>query len=170
MKKKNLILMLLAAGMILTGSIGHTWAYFTTYTQAQGGYPIDLGDQTEVHEDFSAWTKHVSVTVGEDSQPVYIRAKAFCGSAYDLVYSSESGKWRFNEKDGYYYYNEIVNGGGSTEELLVKIENVPADITDPTSFHVVVIYESTPVRYDEAGNPYGDWNVILDAGDSEGGA
>lgn len=170
MKKKNLILTLLAVGAVLTGSIGHSWAYFTTYTQAQGGYSIDLGDQTEVHEDFSAWTKHVSITNSADSQPVYIRAKAFCGSAYDLVYSSESGKWTLKEADGYYYYSDMVNGGASTDELLVKIENVPADVTDSAAFHVVVIYESTPVRYDEAGNPYGDWNTILDHGSSEGGA
>lgn len=170
MKKKNIVLMLLAVGMLLTTGIGHSWAYFTTYTRAQGGYSIHLGDRTEVQEDFSAWTKHVSITNSADSQPVYIRARAFCGSSYELVYSSESGKWIYNNEDGYYYYQEIVRGGESTDELLVKITNVPEEITDPASFHVVVVYESTPVRYDEAGNPGADWNVILDSGSSEGGA
>ena len=46
----------------------------------------------------------------------------------------------------------------------MRIENVPEDITDPTGFNVVVVYESTPVRYDEAGNPYADWSMTLDSG------
>lgn len=29
-------------------------------------------------------------------------------------------------------------------------------------FNVIVIQECTPVLYDENGNPYADWNVILD--------
>ena len=81
---------------------------------------------------------------------MYIRAKAFCGSAYDLVTWMNPADWSLGE-DGYYYYDGIVNGGEVTEELQVRIENVPEDITDPASFNVVVVYESTPVRYDEAG-------------------
>lgn len=104
-----------------------------------------------------------------DSEPVYIRVKAFCGSEYSLVFSDESGKWTPGE-DGYYYYSDIVNGGGTTDELLVKIENVPEDVTDADSFNVVVVYESTPVLYREDGTPYADWNSKVNTGTVEGGA
>jgi hypothetical protein len=166
MKRRTLILTIAAFVLIFGMSIGSAMAYFTTYVTAQGGKTIHLGSTTEVSEpQISDWTKHVVVTSDEGSQPVYVRAKAFAGSQYNLVYSSADGSWAPND-DGYYYYNNILNGGESTSELLVRIENVPEDTDD---FNVVVVYESTPVLYDTAGNPYADWSqsVILDS--TEGG-
>ncbi len=169
MKKKTVFLTALAIILILTAAIDGAWAYFTTYTEAKGGYTISLGDKTTVEEDFSAWTKHISITSASDSEPVYIRVKAFCGSAYSLVFSDTNGKWTPGG-DGYYYYSDIVYGGGATEELLIKIENVPEDVEDADSFHVAVIYESTPVLYKEDGTPYADWTQKLDSGTVKGGA
>ncbi len=159
MKKNYKFLAVLAVVLVLGSSIGSAWAYFTTYTSAKGGYVMKLGDETEIGEKFSEWTKHVSITSDENSEPVYIRAKAFCGSQYTLVYSSANNKWTEGE-DGYYYYSDIVYGGQATEELLVKIENVPEG-EDADSFDVVVIYETTPVLYHEDGTPYADWSLVL---------
>ena len=50
MKKTKYFLTLLAATTIVSAGIGKTWAYFTTYTEASGGYRIDLGDRTEITE------------------------------------------------------------------------------------------------------------------------
>jgi hypothetical protein len=170
---KKQILTCLAAvcvlALVIGARVGTAWAYFTTYAQAQGGYTIQLGDRTEIFESFSAWTKHVVITADEDSQPVFVRVKAFCGSAYNLIYSDEGGLWTPGA-DGYYYYGEPLNGGQSTQELQIYINDVPDEITDPTAFNVVVIYETTPVRYDQAGTAYADWAVTLDAGVEEGGS
>lgn len=168
MKKKNILLAVMAVSLTLTAGVGSAWAYFTTYAQARGGYTIELGDKTTVEEDFSAWTKHVAITSNADSEPVYVRARAFCGQDYSLVYSG-SDKWSPGA-DGYYYYSDILSGGGTTETLDVRIENVPEDITDAAAFNVVVIYETTPVRYHEDGSPYADWSVKLNTGTVEGGA
>jgi hypothetical protein len=166
--KKYLGMTILLLGLVFTASLGTTWAYFTTYAQAQGGYTISLGDKTELRETFSAWTKHLTVTADADAQPVYIRARAFSGSQYGLTYSDESGLWTPGA-DGYYYYNAILEAGQETQTLDIHIDNVPSDLTDPTEFHVVVIYESTPVRYNEDGEPYGDWSMMLDRETWEGG-
>jgi hypothetical protein len=154
--------------LVLSTSIGKTWAYFTTYALAQGGYTIELGDRTELRESFSAWTKHVTIHSDEDSQPVYVRVRAFCGSAYDLIYSDSSGKWSPNA-DGYYYYSSILSGGQDTDALDIRIDNVPTDLTEPEEFHVVVIYETTPVCYDQDGAPYGDWDGQVERSTLEGG-
>lgn len=167
MKKKSIFLFALAVVLILATSISGTLAYFTTYAQAEGGYKIELGYNTEMHEEFSAWTKHVVITNKEGSQPVYVRVAAFSGSAYDLLYSDDSGLWTLGD-DGYHYYNEILYGGESTDELLIRIENIPADVLDGDSFNVVVIYETVPVLYDEDGKPYADWSVTLDSGSTSG--
>ena len=57
----------LALAAVMTAGIGQAWAYFTTYAQAEGGYPIHLGGRTDITEEFSDWTKHVAVTTDPES-------------------------------------------------------------------------------------------------------
>ena len=157
MKKKNICLAVFAAVLILAGSAGSAWAYFTTYVEAQGTQTIALGDQTTIEEPKPVdWTKTVTITSDEDSQPVYVRARAFSGSQYPLEYSG-SKKWTPGA-GGYYYYSDILYAGGKTEELKVKINGVPEEIKESMELNVAVIYETTPVLYDENGDPYADWN------------
>lgn len=177
MKKKQIFLGFLAAGLVMSSSVGSVWAYFTTYVEARGGEVISLGDETSVTEEFSQWTKHIRITSDADSKPVYVRAKAFC-SAYEIQYidpnaaDSDSEKWTPGADD-YYYYSGIVEGGGETTELLVHIKDVPSEEVDQKDFNVVIIYETTPVQYDENGKPLPaseiDWNDKLDITRVEGG-
>lgn len=169
MKRKNCLLAALVLAVILTAGIGKAWAYFTTYAEAAGGYTIELGDRTQIREEFADWTKRVVITAEEDSkEPVYVRAKAFCGNAYTLDYSDASGKWTPGG-DGYYYYGDALKAGESAEELLVHIGNIPKEAKVGDSFHVAVIYESTPVRYNADGTPYADWDEVLNSVTMEGG-
>nr|WP_302594701.1 hypothetical protein [uncultured Acetatifactor sp.] len=177
MKKRKYfpgVLALAAVCAVASAGIGKTWSYFTTYTEAAGGYPIQLGDRTDITEDFTEWTKHVTIANEPGSEPVYIRAKVFCGSQYTITYSGEG--WTWNEEDGYYYYNYAVEGGKSTESLNLKIDGIPENPEDLERFNVVIIYESTPVKYHEDGSAYTveetDWDEILDTGSTEssGGA
>lgn len=168
MKYKNVLLAAAACMLILSAGAGSTWAYFTTYTEAQGGYAIRLGSQSTVTETLDSWTKHVTVTNDASSGPVFIRAKAFAGSQYELAYSSGGGKWTLGADD-FYYYRDIVEAGGSTEVLDIKIDNVPAEVKNGDSFDVVVVYESTPVVYKD-GEPAADWNTgLITGGTMEGG-
>ncbi len=169
MKKRDIFLAVFAAVLVLAGSAGSAWAYFTTYVEARGMLTLEMGDETTIDEPkFESWTKHIVVSSDKGSKPVYVRARAFCGSEYKLVYTGSS-KWTPGS-DGYYYYSDILNGGEKTEELLVKIENVPVeDVKDGSEFNVVVIYETTPVLYDESGKPYADWNAKQEARAVEGG-
>lgn len=170
MKRKNILLAALAVSLTLSAGAGSAWAYFTTYTDAAGGYTLELGDKTTItEEEPTNWTKHVVITSQEDSQPVYVRARAFCGSDYELLYSDGSGKWSPSD-DGYYYYSDILNAGESTEMLDIKIENIPEEVKNGDNFNVVVIYETTPVRYREDGTPYADWSAKLNTGTVKGGA
>lgn len=163
-KKMSYVIAALALTAVMTAGIGKAWAYFTTYAQAEGGYPIHLGERTDITEDFSDWTKHVAITSDPESAPVYIRVKAFSGSLYELEYASEvTGDWTLGA-DGYYYYNKILKGGETTSRLNVMISGIPADAEDGDKFNVVVIYESTPVLYDSAGAEYADWNALMDTG------
>lgn len=166
MKKINTILFALAGLLIMSGVIDSAWAYFTTYAEAAGSISIELGDVTEIEEEISEWTKRVEIASAADSGPVYIRAKAFSGSEYTLSYSSEGG-WS-DGNDGYWYYDQILYGGEKTEgRLLIKIEGVPKDAKAGDDFNVIVVYESTPVLYEEDGTPYADWEAVLDTGKAD---
>ena len=169
MKKcKNVLLAAAACVLILCAGAGSAWAYFTTYTEAQGGYAVRLGSLSTVTETLDSWTKHVVVTNDAASGPVFIRAKAFAGSQYELAYSSAGGKWTLGADD-FYYYSDIVEAGGSTEVLDIKIDNVPAEVKDGDRFGVVVVYESTPVVYKD-GEAAADWAAGLVTGSAaEGG-
>ena len=163
MKKIRYAIAALAVAAIMTAGLGQAWAYFTTYAAAEGGYTINLGDRTEITEGFSDWTKRVTVTNEAGAAPVYVRVKAFGPSTCPLT-STGSG-WTAGE-DGYYYYGTPVPGGGNTEVLNIVINNIPTkedglEVGD--QFNVIVIYESTPVLYDEGGNPLpADWTATLD--------
>ena len=167
MKYKNVLLAATACILILSAGAGSAWAYFTTYTEAQGGYAIQLGSQSTAEETLDSWTKHVAVTNDAASGPVFIRAKAFAGSEYRLSYSSANGKWTLGADD-FYYYSDIVEAGGSTEVLDIKIDDVPVEVKDGDSFNVVVVYESTPVVYKD-GEATADWNAELITGSTEEG-
>lgn len=160
---------LLVVVIALATGVGKTLAYFTTYAEAKGSIEITMGDKTQIEEEFDTWTKHVAIkNESEPSQPVFVRVKAFAGSGFELIYKGDS-KWTPGG-DGYYYYTPVLNAGDTTTVLDVKIENIPKNPDAGENFNVVVIYETTPVYYDEAGNPKANWNVILDNGNiSQGG-
>lgn len=166
MKKSTAFLTFVAIVLALAANLSLTWGYFTTYTQASGRIPLEMGGRTDITEEVSDWTKHVVITSEEGSQPVFVRARAFGGEQYDLVYSDPTGSWS-QGTDGFWYLNRPLLGGEETPELLVKINGIPEKPEEGQEFNVVVVYETTPVLYDAAGNPYANWKQTLRA--TEGG-
>lgn len=164
---------MLALALALTAAVGTTGAYFTAYTTAKGTVPISLSENTTIEESFGSWTKHVTISNdGGDSRAVFVRAKGFAGSTYPLTYSEPAGvsNWSPGE-GGYYYYAMPLNPGDNTTQLDVKISGIPESekLNAGDNFNVVVVYETTPVLFDEDGKPYADWSIILDNGDLKGG-
>ena len=166
MKHKKTLPVLLALILVLTAAIGGSWAYFTDYEQAKGGLTISLGHKETVRESFKDWTKHVVIGNDQESEPVFIRVKAFTGSDFELIYSDKDGLWTPGA-DGFYYYALPVDPEGETSPLDIKIENVPETLPNDYSFNVVVVYEAASVLYEADGTPYADWSTILTTG--EGG-
>lgn len=164
MKMKRWCLPVLAIVLVLCAAIGGANAYFTTHTQAIGGHTLHLGHREELTERLSQWTKRLTITSDPDGEPVFVRARGFCGSKYQLVYLPSEG-WSEQMPDGFCYYGPILYGGESTTELLIRIDGIPEDALEGDSFNVTVIYESTPVLYREDGTPYADWDAVLDRGE-----
>ena len=188
MRKRNLILIALVFALIICATIQPAIAYFTTYVRAKGGHEVTLGDTTKITEEFSGWTKRVTIANEEGSEPVFIRAKVLYEGKYTIAVSGTG--WTAQQEDEYYYYGSssnnltILPGGQVTKNpLCVEIQGIPtkssaegADNTaydqlkDGESFSVVVVYESTPVRYNADGTTYADWDAeIIEVGSTTGG-
>lgn len=171
---KPALLMIAAACLIISVSAGKAWAYFTTYATAQGGYILHLGDDSEIEEGFSDWTKRLAIKNDDKSdQPVYVRAKIFADDgiawyteqgqysdgkiagldkenspARDIV----AGTWAElisseNGADDFTYFSGVLQPGQTAAPLNVRIDNIP-DGTGVTDFNVIIVYETTPAQVD----------------------
>ena len=185
MRKRNLVLIALVFALIICATIQPAMAYFTTYVRAKGGHKVTLGDSTTITEKYSNWKKEVTISNKAGSEPVFIRAKVLYEGPYTIVVSGTG--WTAKQDDDYYYYGSngssnhltvshtVLNEGQSTSNpLIVEIQGVPPkelapgtpnpaynQLKDGESFSVVVLYESTPVRYNADGTAYANWDAQI---------
>ncbi len=170
MRKRKIVPILAASaltvGMVLASNAGNAWGYFTTNTNASGGYSLSLAEEvTTVDEEFNFedWIKNVTVTNTAGSD-MYVRARVFSGAQYADLLSYEGEGWGTVQEDGYFHYNAIVKAGESTLPLRVMVKGV-AEGANVDSFNIAVVYETTPVQYDNNGDPYADWTLVLEGKD-----
>ena len=196
MKRKCFILSVIALLLIACAVIKPAVAYFTDNAYADGAIPLYFGRWTEISETVKDLTKSVTITnTGgehpEKADPVWIRAKASTGTAYELEISGDG--WYEGEADPddpyggkYWYYNAPVPVGGSTTALKVTLKGLPTDQDDAefpiTSVAVGVVYESTtaflkedapnpgPSGYQPEDYQPADWSAVLDYGETGPGA
>lgn len=152
--KKTWILFALAVLGILFAHVEKASCYFSTRAEAVGGYRVeglDSSRETEMTEEVSNWTKTVTIK-NNSTSPVYVRIRPFSATETNV----EAENWR---KDGDYWYygkskSQLLPGGQETKPFLVHIKEPKKD-----DFHVIVVYETIPVTYDEKGNPIENWNL-----------
>lgn len=157
MKKRTIVILAavaLSLALACGAGIGRAYAYFTTYVQAYGVRTIHLGDSSQIDENYTQWHKDITITnKGDSYDAVYVRAKAFAGSEYKLVYSEGSG-WKWNAETGYYDFAGVLAPGESTSVLAVDIlgaDGNPVKIDEKDvlqSVNIVVVYETTPAVQD----------------------
>ena len=156
--KKPLIMA--AATLALTGTlaVGSAMAYFTTYSTAGGGVKMNMGfTKTDPNEQIKSDGKHVTISnIGK--YDCFVRVKAF--APVKLTYSAPKGGWT-DRGDGYWYYDEVLPAGQTTDPELVISYEFPSGDDKPEEFNVIVIQECTPVLYDEDGNPDANWNHVI---------
>ena len=155
--KRLFVMSAAALGMTALVGLKDASAYFTTYVSAGGSQVVHMGAQTEIYEDLSAMTKHISIANTSQDQDCFVRVRVFYGSLFTVDFDDESGLWSEGE-DGYWYYEPALAPGERTEELHAKI-NVPENFAGD-SFNVIVIQECTPLSYDADGNPTADWSTV----------
>ena len=165
MKRRHFILAVLAIVLVLSASIGTTLAYFTTYSDAKGGYVIHLGHKSELKEDWVEGKKEIRIGNTANSEndvgkyPIFVRVKVFVGT--DLTLGDPEGtNW---EKSGEYYYYQSalycalepsVDTESQTYPLKVEVKAVEGkEFKAGDTADVIVVYESVPAVFNANGDP-----------------
>ena len=165
MKKRTLILAVLAVVLVLSASIGSAVAYFTTYATARGGYVIYLGDRTEMEEHISNNRKTVQIfnraqSAGDIGKyPVFVRVKAFTDSDGTLDYDANTGSLWQPKNDGYWYYQKPLYAGtaahpeGAVTDPFVVTINLNRALKEGEELDVIVVYDSVAAVFNADGSP-----------------
>ena len=159
MKKRTLLLAVLAVILVMSSSIGSAVAYFTTYAKARGGYVIHLGGRTEITEEWLQGEKVVRITNVPDSEddkgkhPVFVRARAFYDSTLAISYSSvPEGAWKADGE--VWYYQTALFAGDTSETLKIRVVAKEGEkFKAGETADVVVVYESVPAVFKADGSP-----------------
>ena len=153
--RKNRFLLLTAAillaALILPGKAA--LAYFTDYQQAAGEQKISLAWQTKIHEQMEENDKHITIENTGDTN-VLVRVAVF---AADYAKTEETDSWKQGE-DGWWYYNQILAPGKTTEELVVT---VTAEELPEGDAEIIVVHESARAVYENGSTlrAPADWMV-----------
>lgn len=142
--KNNKFLFVIAMALVLSMTVGLTFAFFSDYTYAKGGSSLALGSKTEIVEEVTNDSKTVMVkNTGETN--VVVRAM-IAGPTEMKV--EASGNW---EQDGdYYYYKKVLKPGETTGGTLVaNTKDYPAGTDLGDGYQIVVVHESVQATYDE---------------------
>lgn len=177
--KKTLAMSAAALSLLAGLTIESSMAYFTTYVSAGGSHVVNLDARTEIHEDVSSLTKHLTLENISTKGDCFVRVKVFYGAQINvqITDAENSGNWyQGDETDAYgyqyWYYRPVLPIGGTTTGLDIKIDVTgllepgstdPNDLTSEwikDKFNVVVVQECTPVIYGENGEATADWNTI----------
>ena len=172
--RKIPVIAALACALLVSANAVPAFAYFTDTSAANGGLTLGIVPKTDISEKYATGTKHVVITNDETAtSPVFVRARVFASDAFST--SIGGSNWSGPDAQGWYEYANPVEAGGATDELTVSITFPPVSSDQDVSgaqigdnYNIVIIYESTPVLYDEAGDAYADWEFILDSGEAEG--
>lgn len=151
MKRK--ILLVIAAVLVLSLSVGFASAYFSDHETANGFATIKLGGQSEIIEDWPDGDKSVSIkNIGETE--IVVRVAIYGPDDMDI---SATGNWV--PYKGYYYYNGVLQPGESTpvKTLIASVKDITDDLGD--NFDIVVMQECKQAPYGKDGKllPMSEW-------------
>ncbi len=122
--------------------------------------PVLVATFVEMQEEMHELDKHITIKNWEDSNDrVYVRLKVFAPTEIleylDFASNSEENGWKYDETDGYIYYEPYLNADETSNPLIIDV-NIPEEYKK--DFEIVVVFEYTPVRYYEDGSPYCIWD------------
>ncbi len=147
MQARSKLLLIALAAILVTVLTQPTLAFYTTVGTAtnvvtSGNIQLKIHEKTASGEDFPAEgvyvipgdivSKQVSVE-NISTHPFYLRVKLVGGATNEALTPDDCMKLDLNtqnwtEKDGYYYYNQILQPGEITPALFTQVEIVGSKV------------------------------------------
>lgn len=149
---KRASVVIVAAVLATAAVAGTAYAYFTAYTQANGGHTLELGYSTNITETVTDGNKTISMQ-NTGNIDVMVRVQIFYGSGVNnsiAVDIPDAEGWT-KTGDNTWEFNGVLEPDASTSELHVNVS--ASENVDLSNFDVIVIGQTSPVYYDNAGNP-----------------
>ena len=158
MKKRTIILAVLAVALILSTSLGTALGYFTSYTSGRGGYVIHLENKTELHETPDKGKKTLSISNTSETAQVFVRVLAFCSEDFTLSADTAGTNWRAyttSETQYSWLYTQAVDPQKATGDLTINITVADKDKKwkDGDERNVIIVYECVPAIFKADGTP-----------------
>lgn len=146
--KKMIIILCITLFLMITA--GTVWAFFTNYVIADGKANVTLTElSSNIKQETNGNKRSISVNnTGEI--PCFVRVKVIA-VPNDTINIQTANGWSYNE-DGYWYYENFINGAESTNNLEIEVTN--------KNTKAMVISETTEAWYDNSENAYADWNKV----------
>ena len=162
MKRKSIILSLLAVVLVLGLSVGSAWSYFTDSATAEGSVSLSVKPSTGITEENGPGTKTIRIQNTGEVVPVWTRVRVYAPA----VFGASAAGTNWTAASEWYEYGEVVDPNSQTEALTVSFklpgvydEKTGTGAQDGDELNVVVVYESVPVSYDANGSPEpANWN------------
>ncbi len=164
MKRRHIVLAVLAMVLVLGLSVGTAWSYFTDTTYAEGSVTLSVEPTGTIVEENGPGTKTIRIKNTSQMAPVWTRVRVYAAAA--LGANASGTNWSGQISD-WYQYSEPLAPGAESQPLNVTFtlgagadpaNNKPGAL-DGDEQNVVVLYECVPVSYDASGNPLpANWN------------
>ena len=162
MKRKSIILSLLAVVLVLGLSVGNAWSYFTDSAMAEGSVSLSVKPSTGITEENGPGTKTIRIQNTGEVVPVWTRVRVYAPA----VLGANAAGTNWTAASEWYEYGEVVDPSSQTEPLTVSFklpavydEETGTSAQDGDELNVVVVYESLPVSYGANGEPEpANWN------------
>ena len=143
------------AAIILTLSISaeFTLSYFNDHTKAAGSAKLHLTGQTDITEEVGDNSKAISIN-NQSKEPVDMvtRIKVVGPGEFEpYKFTQENPKHWVKGEDDWWYYDQILQPGQSTETITV-IWQIPSSGTTIDNYNVAVLHESAVARYEDDGS------------------
>lgn len=140
--KTKRFLLVISLVLVLSLAVGLTMAYFSARAEAKGGKTVALGGETTIIETQNYDNKVIQIKNTGDTD-VIVRV-----TAYGPNKITASGSGWIEDKDGYWYYDSVLESG-ATSTPLTATWDVPKDLGD--DYQVVVVHESEQAVYGKDG-------------------
>lgn len=148
--KKSLLV--IAIALVLSLSVGLTFAYFSDYNAAKGGTGLALGGKTELHDEYDSDQKTVKIeNTGETD--VIVRVAVYAPVVGNQTADVSGNNWaKVGEGDkAYWYYTKVLAPNETSDPLTVSTEYLKSDADLGNIAEVIVTHESTQAVKDADG-------------------